>query len=273
MTARRGPRSGRCYRREPLARQPSLGCAGLGSVLRHCRRRTSESRRCEMLGVPGSGWRALTGGRHAEMPRRRRPPKGRGLPPAGRVDGANAHLRLRAAGVCLRPCREEAEELGRLGRDRGAPVRRGEALPVPEGRYVVVPCGACAPANRVATSDAGEEILRWLGNLCRVNGQPFCLCPFPARIDSRLFTNASETGAGAVISVKGPDAAGGRLMPLSMPHDELVQRARRGIEFATAFPPLGRDVRYIRRELWGVLAFIMSAAAAPSSRDTYRVVM
>ena len=118
-----------------------------------------------------------------------------------------------------------------------------------------------------------EEIHRWLGNLCRVNGQPFRLCPFPARIDSHLFTNASETGAGAVISVKGPDAAGGRLMPLSMPHDELVQRARRGIEFATAFPPLGRDVRYIRRELWGVLAFIMSAAAAPSSRDTCRVVM
>ena len=48
-----------------------------------------------------------------------------------------------------------------------------------------------------------------------------------------------------------------------MSRDELVERARRGIEFMTAHPPGGlvRDDSSTLRELWGVLAFVMAAGS------------
>ena len=47
----------------------------------------------------------------------------------------------------------------------------------------------------------------------------------------------------------------------SMSHDELVERARRGIEFMTTFPPLIRDDSSTLKELWGVLAFVMATGS------------
>ena len=52
-----------------------------------------------------------------------------------------------------------------------------------------------------------EEARRWLRSLCRVNGQAIRPRPFPTRIDWHVFADASDTGAGGVISVEGPDAA------------------------------------------------------------------
>ena len=41
-----------------------------------------------------------------------------------------------------------------------------------------------------------------------------------------------------------------RTAPQEMSHDELVERARRGIEFMTVFPPLVRDDSPTLREYW-----------------------
>ena len=52
-----------------------------------------------------------------------------------------------------------------------------------------------------------EEIRWWLRNQCCVNGQAICPRPFSTRIDGYVFANASDTGAGAVVSVEGQEAA------------------------------------------------------------------
>ena len=85
--------------------------------------------------------------------------------------------------------------------------------------------------------------------VCRVNGQTI-----------------RNIGAGAVISVEGPEAAASsvvrallRTAPPEMSHDELVERARSGIESMTAFAPLVRDDSSTLRELWGVLTYVMTA--------------
>ena len=83
-----------------------------------------------------------------------------------------------------------------------------------------------------------------------------------------MFADASDTGAGAVLSVDGPEAASSsviqalrRVAPEGMSQDELVERARRGIEYMTAFPALVRDDSSTLRELWGVLAFAMAGSS------------
>ena len=40
-----------------------------------------------------------------------------------------------------------------------------------------------------------------------VNGRAICPRPFPARIDNHVFADAYNTGAGAVVSVEGQEAA------------------------------------------------------------------
>ena len=94
-----------------------------------------------------------------------------------------------------------------------------------------------------------------------VNGRAICPRPFPARIDNHVFADAYNTGAGAVVSVEGQEAAASsnvlalrQMAPpgMSADSDNLVERARREIEFMTAslFPPLVRDDSSTLRELW-----------------------
>ena len=71
-----------------------------------------------------------------------------------------------------------------------------------------------------------------------------------------------------MLSVDGPEAASSsviqalrRVAPEGMSQDELVERARRGIEYMTAFPALVRDDSSTLRELWGVLAFAMAGSS------------
>ena len=78
----------------------------------------------------------------------------------------------------------------------------------------------------------------------------------------------ARDSAGAVISVEGPEISASsvvwslqRTAPPGTPHVELVNRARRGIEFLMAPPPLWGDDSSTRRELWGVLAFVMAAGS------------
>ena len=123
----------------------------------------------------------------------------------------------------------------------------------------------------VELSPACREEVRvrwWLWNLCPVNGRAICPHPGPARIDSHVFADSSDTGAGAVILLEGPEAAASSVVqalrpmaPLDVSHDELIERASRGIEFKfmTAFHPLVRDDCSTLREMWGMLAFVMAA--------------
>ena len=100
----------------------------------------------------------------------------------------------------------------------------------------------------VELSPACREEVRvrwWLWNLCPVNGRAICPHPGPARIDSHVFADSSDTGAGAVILLEGPEAAASSVVqalrpmaPLDMSNDELIERASRGIEFMTTFHPL-----------------------------------
>ena len=104
-TARRCPGPGRLQGREPPARvRPATrasgggtcGTSGAGISLRDIRR-TGPRAACFTRRTP------------PRKARQRRPPTERGLRrPARRDHGAGAHLRLRAAGVRLRPRREEA---------------------------------------------------------------------------------------------------------------------------------------------------------------------
>ena len=119
-------------------------------ILRHFRRRSLAAK--HYRAVPSRRRCALPGGRRA--PRRSAPsvasPDGEGTT-ASWLAASMAQMRnfiCRAAGVPLRPHREEAEEFRRLGRDRGDSVRRGESLPISEGWDVAVPRRAQAPGHQ-----------------------------------------------------------------------------------------------------------------------------
>ena len=115
------------------------------------------------------------------------------------------------------------------------------------------------------TPAALDEIRWWATNIGRVSGQPIQPRPLQGPLDSTIYSDASDTGYGAVIVVEGhPDA------PSSF-CDALVARAppgttaaavrryaRRGVEVMGALPPHLLSASSTLREMHGLGTVIMS---------------
>jgi hypothetical protein len=88
-----------------------------------------------------------------------------------------------------------------------------------------------------------QEIQWWILNLVRVSSSPICPRPFDASINGYIFSDASDSGSGAVLFTKGPEAAASSVIatlsaaaPAGLFRAEIVRQAFRGLKF-TAPPP------------------------------------
>ena len=111
------------------------------------------------------------------------------------------------------------------------------------------------------------ELTWWTANLDRVNGCPIRSAPLAGRFDSVTECDASDTGFGSVTFVDGPGAASSTLvaalLALATGHltrRAVVRRARRGIEFAAAFPAYMLATSSTLRELFGVHGVLCTIA-------------
>ena len=101
------------------------------------------------------------------------------------------------------------------------------------------------------------ELKWWLANLVRINGCPIRASPLAGRFDSVTECDSSDTGFGAVIFIEGLSAASSSLVAALMAFSaarlsrrEVARRARKGIEFAAAFPELLRSASSLLSELF-----------------------
>jgi hypothetical protein len=112
------------------------------------------------------------------------------------------------------------------------------------------------------------ELDWWLRNLDRVNGSGIRPRAPDSNVDGCIFTDASDTGAGAVLLIEGPEAAASSLVaalrrvgPANLSRASARTRLRAGIEFVFQFPAGLEDESSTHRELWGVVAFILLACS------------
>ena len=195
----------------------------------------------------------------------------------------------RCFGAADRPGHGPADFPGGHGSLRPYSALRGESIPPLFGRY---DCLAAPGAFVLAggPTPVVERVGRALAHLseeepsvaaesvpCQRPGHP--PPPVPGAHRQSRFSRCQRHGEDAVIWVEEPEPASSfvvralrRTAPPGMSHDELVERARRGIEFMTAFPPLVRDDSSALRELWGVPAFVVAAGSLLAGGH-HRVVM
>ena len=112
-------------------------------------------------------------------------------------------------------------------------------------------------------ADCLAELDWWLGNLDRVNGSAIRPRAPDGRFDGCVFSDASDTGAGAVLLVDGPEAAASALIEAFRAHCPVVvsaaaarDRLQAGLEFVFRFHAGLSDESSTLRELWGVAEFV-----------------
>jgi hypothetical protein len=87
--------------------------------------------------------------------------------------------------------------------------------------------------------------------------------PLDGRMDSYIFSGASDSGVGAVLFAEGPEAAASSLVealrlraPPGISLREVTRQARRGLEFIAALPADMLEASSTLRELFGIWLFI-----------------
>lgn len=107
------------------------------------------------------------------------------------------------------------------------------------------------------------EIRWWIANLVRVGRSPISPRPADGLLDGFIFSDASDSGVGAVLFAEGPEAAASSLVaalrsvaPAGMSASEVSRYAQRGIEFVAPLPPILLEASSTLRELFGVWRFL-----------------
>ena len=115
------------------------------------------------------------------------------------------------------------------------------------------------------SADALREIEWWVLNVAGFGGAPIRPRPWDARFDSVLFSDASDTGTGAVALVTGREAASSSLIaallaagPPGLTRETVVRFAADGLRFFAALPADLLDASSTLRELYGVLVFLVA---------------
>ena len=115
------------------------------------------------------------------------------------------------------------------------------------------------------TPAAREEASWWASFLPRCRGQPIRPRPFDASVDGDVYSDASDTGAGAFIRSLPGSVSSSSLVralleraPRGSSAADVATYATRGIEFMTPFSPAMAGASSTHRELHGVASFILA---------------
>lgn len=118
------------------------------------------------------------------------------------------------------------------------------------------------------TAAARQEALWWVDFLQCCRGQPIRPRPFDDSVDGDIYSDASDTGAGAIIRSIPSNADTSsfvRLLrdraPPGSPIPQIEACASRGIEFMTPLPDAVRLASSTYRELFGVAEFIFGVSS------------
>lgn len=111
-----------------------------------------------------------------------------------------------------------------------------------------------------------DELDWWLSHLDHINGSSIRPRMPDGRFDGCIYSDASDTGAGAVLLVDWQEAAASSLIaalqqrgPVGVSRTEVLGRMQAGIEFMYPFPTGLEDESSTLRELWGVAHFVFLA--------------
>ena len=123
-------------------------------------------------------------------------------------------------------------------------------------------------ASQVMVSPAArEEALWWVRFLPGCTGQPIRPRPFDSSVDGDIYSDASDTGSGAVIRSLPSSAASSSLVrallaraPRGGTAAEITAYAARGIEFMAPFSGTVARASSTYRELYGVASFVLAVA-------------
>jgi len=125
----------------------------------------------------------------------------------------------------------------------------------------------CWSALVPISDDARREALWWCEFLPRLNGQPIRPRPFDASVDGDIYSDASDTGAGAHISSLPSRADASSLVrallaraPPGSTEAEIISYSIRGIEYVAPFPLTVARASSTYRELFGIARFIHAIA-------------
>ena len=119
----------------------------------------------------------------------------------------------------------------------------------------------------ILTTAALDEITWWMANIRRISGQPIQPRPLQGPLDSTIYSDASDTGFGAVVVVEGPPDAQSSLCdrlvagaPAGTSASAVHKYARRGIEIMGALPPDMLTASSTLREMYGLGTVITGMA-------------
>lgn len=122
-------------------------------------------------------------------------------------------------------------------------------------------------ASVSVSAAAREEALWWVGYLPCCSGQPIRPRPFDSTVDGDIYSDASDTGSGAVIRSLPSSATSSRFVrtlleraPRGGTAAEVFAYAARGIEFMAPFPDDVAQASSTQRELYGVTTFVLAVA-------------
>ena len=117
------------------------------------------------------------------------------------------------------------------------------------------------------TTAALDEIAWWVANIRRISGQPIQPRLLQGPMDSTIYSDASDTGFGAVVVVDGPPDSQSSLCdrltacaPAGTSVSAVRRYARRGIEIVGALPPDMLTASSTLREMYGLGMVIMGMA-------------
>ena len=120
------------------------------------------------------------------------------------------------------------------------------------------------------SADAANDIRWWLANIVRLatDRSPIRPRPVDGRLDGYIFSDASDSGVGAVLFAEGPEAASSALVaalrrraPDGVSVRDVIRSARAGLEFAAPLPESLLEASSTLREMFGIWLFISAVSA------------
>jgi hypothetical protein len=118
------------------------------------------------------------------------------------------------------------------------------------------------------SAECRSEIRWWIEHVRLIGSSPIRPRPLSGTLDGFIFSDASNTGVGAVLMAEGPEAASSTLVaalraraPAGMPAREVLHLALRGIEFIAPLPDELLAASSTLREMYGIWLFIAAVCA------------
>ncbi len=119
------------------------------------------------------------------------------------------------------------------------------------------------------SAEATSDIRWWLANIARIAAtrSPIRPRPIDGRLDGFIFSDASDSGVGAVLFAEGPEAASSSLVgalrrraPEGVSRRDVIRSALTGLEFIAPLPESLLEASSTLREMFGIWLFICAVS-------------